>query len=156
MAGEYSCPRPLMNTSQRPTNRKVGKLPIFASQRAIATCWTPIPASSGSSPTSVDRLFGGSCCDGERILADGGFELDGGEPAERALAATSVVRAFDPGDDCQAKLFACLPDLAVEHVLLQEREARFRRCGVAGGRNAAHGFGEPVSTQGPQVPKRPN
>lgn len=29
--------------------------------------------------TSVDRLFGGSCCDAESVVVDAWFELDGGE-----------------------------------------------------------------------------
>ena len=32
------------------------------------------------------------------------FEFDGGQPAERGLAATTVVGAFDPGDDGDAQL----------------------------------------------------
>jgi hypothetical protein len=60
----------------------------------------------GSAQTLVDGLFGGSCCDSERGVADGGLELHGSELAERALAAAPVVGAFDPGDDRQVELFA--------------------------------------------------
>ena len=43
--------------------------------------------------------------------ADDGFELDGGELAERPLAAAPVVGAFDPGDDREAGLVAGVPGL---------------------------------------------
>lgn len=49
-----------------------------------------------SAETLVKKSFGWSCGDGERVVADGCFERDGGGLAERALAAAPVVGAFNP------------------------------------------------------------
>lgn len=52
------------------------------------------------------------------------FELYRCEFAEPALAASAVVGPFDPGHDRDAEFLAGVPGLAIQHVLLQEREER--------------------------------
>ena len=76
------------------------------------------------------------------------LEFDGGQSAEGGLAAASVVGAFDPGDDRDAQLFAGVPGVAVEHVLLQQREELLHGGVVTGGSDLAHRAEHPVTEQG--------
>ena len=63
-----------------------------------------------------------------------GLVLDGGQSAEAGLASAAVVGPFDPGDDRDPQLLAGGPAAPVQDVLLQQREERFHRGVVAGGR----------------------
>jgi hypothetical protein len=67
-----------------------------------------------------------------------GFELDGCESAEAALAPAAMVGPFDPVDDPGAELVAGLPALPVEDVLLEQREEGLHRGVVAARADAAH------------------
>ena len=67
--------------------------------------------------------------DGSGVVVSGrvcggvdGLKLDWGEATEAALSASAVVGLLDPGHDRQAQLLAGGPALAVEHILLQQRE----------------------------------
>ena len=51
----------------------------------------------------------------------------GGQSAQSGLPATSVIGSLDPGDDRDPELFSGPPPLAVQDVLLQQREERFHR-----------------------------
>ena len=76
-----------------------------------------------------------------RLIGDGfddGFELDGGQSAEGCLSPSAVVGALDPGHDRDPQLVAGRPSLAIEDVLLEEREERLHRRVVAGRADLAH------------------
>ena len=47
-----------------------------------------------------------------------GLVFDGGQSAQTGLSAASVIRPFDPGDDCDSELFSGPPTLTVQDVLL--------------------------------------
>ena len=67
------------------------------------------------------------------------LELDRGELAKGPLTAPAVVGPFDPDDDRESEFVAGGPVLAVEDVLLEQREERFHGGVVAARANAAHG-----------------
>jgi hypothetical protein len=73
------------------------------------------------------------------------IELDRRELAESALPSSAVVGAFDPGNDREAELVAARPALAVEDVLLEQREPRLHRGVVRCRRDAPHRADEPVA-----------
>jgi hypothetical protein len=54
------------------------------------------------------------------------------------LSPSSVVGAFDPGNDGDAQLVAGGPSVAAEHVALQQREERLHGGVVGGGADLAH------------------
>src|SRR5690625_6658629 len=62
-----------------------------------------------------------------------GLVFDGGQSAQAGLSATTVVGAFDPGDDRDAELFSSPPALAVQDVLLQQREEGLHRGVISAG-----------------------
>ncbi len=72
----------------------------------------------------------------------------GGQSAQVGLPATAVVSALDPGDDRDAELFSGPPPLAVQDVLLEQREERFHRGVVPGGTDFTHRSDEVVTVQG--------
>ena len=54
------------------------------------------------------------------------------------LSTAPVVGPFDPGDNRDPQLVTCPPAMAVEDVLLQQREEGFHRRVVTGGTDLAH------------------
>ena len=62
-----------------------------------------------------------------------GFVFDGGQSAQAGLSAASVVSRLDPGDDGDPELFSGPPALAIQDVLLENREEGLHRGVVAGG-----------------------
>jgi hypothetical protein len=73
--------------------------------------------------------------------------LDGGQPAEAGLSASSVVGPFDPGDDRDPQLLSGSPAVAVEDVLLQQGEERFHGGVVTSGTDLAHGSDQLVTAE---------
>src|SRR6185312_17571623 len=70
------------------------------------------------------------------------FEFDRGQPPQCELTASTVVGAFDPGDDGNAQLLAGVPAAAVQDVLLQQAKEALHGRVVTGGPDAAHRAGD--------------
>src|SRR5215204_6209650 len=66
------------------------------------------------------------------------LQLDRRELPEAALTAPAVVRPFDPDHDRQSQLLSRAPSLAVEDVLLEQREERLHGGVVGAGAAPAH------------------
>src|SRR5699024_3217445 len=77
-----------------------------------------------------------------------GLDLDGRQSAQPGLSTTPVVGLLDPGDDRDAELFSGPPTLAVQDVLLEQREERFHRGLVPGSADFPHRSDEVMTVQG--------
>src|SRR5699024_2189075 len=66
---------------------------------------------------------------------------------QAGLSSSAVVGAFDPGDDRDAELFSGPPAIAVQDVLLKQREQGFHGGVVAGGPDLAHRSDEVMTVQ---------
>ena len=77
-----------------------------------------------------------------------GLVFDGGQSAQAGLSAASVIGPLDPGDDRDPQLLSGPPALAVQDVLLGQREERFHRRVIAGRADLAHRSDEVMTVQG--------
>ena len=87
-------------------------------------------------------------CSGSLKLGFKYLKLDRGVSSEDPLAATSVIGPLDPGDDGDAQILSRLPTLAIEHVLLEQREEGLHGRVVTAGADPAHRSGEAVVLEG--------
>lgn len=100
-----------------------------ARRSGLRRCLAPkLPRSAHQQETdgSAARSVDGGCDLSCRLIVfdagrrgEGQLELDGREPAKRALAAATVVGVLDPHDGLVGELAAGPPAAAVEHVLLE-------------------------------------
>ena len=70
------------------------------------------------------------------------------QSAQAGLPATAMVSALDPGDDRDPELLSGPPALAVQDVLLQQREEGLHRGVVPGRADFPHRSDEVVTVQG--------
>ena len=76
-----------------------------------------------------------------------GLVFDGGQLIEAGLSATAVVGPLDPGDDRDSELFSGPPALAIQDVLLQQREEGLHRGVVASSADFPHRAHEVMTVQ---------
>ena len=68
-----------------------------------------------------------------------GLKFNGRQTTQAGLSASAMIGALNPGDDREAQLVSGDPRLAIEYVVLQQREERFHRSIIACGPDSAHG-----------------
>ena len=76
-----------------------------------------------------------------------GLVFDGGQSTEAGLSATAVVGPLDPGDDRDSEVFSGPPALAIQDVLLQQREEGLHRGVVPGSADFPHRAHEVMTVQ---------
>lgn len=77
-----------------------------------------------------------------------GLVFDGRQSAQAGLSTTPVVGPLDPSDHRDPELFSGPPPLAVQDVLLQQREEGLHRGVIAGSADLAHRSDEVMTVQG--------
>lgn len=86
----------------------------------------PVLCATGIAAASVDR----GCVSSHGVSGggEGCLELDGGEPAEAALASAAVVGVLDPADDPVAQLLSGAPGSGVQGTALEQCPEALQCC----------------------------